>query len=159
VTETVRRLAADSCEIGDVLRLIKQSFAYMDGRIDPPSSMHRLAEGAARKQAQEAEIWVIGAPIVACVFLTPQEGQLYLGKLAVRADMRGRGLVRRLVAVADARAQALGLSGIALKSRVELTENHAAFEAMGFVKTSEHAHEGYERSKSFGFGKDALPLT
>jgi len=27
-----------------VLALVRASFAYMDGRIDPPSSMHRLSE-------------------------------------------------------------------------------------------------------------------
>ena len=25
-----------------ILTLVQQSFAYMDGRIDPPSSMHKL---------------------------------------------------------------------------------------------------------------------
>ena len=55
-----------------VLQLIRESFAFMDARIDPPSSMHRLSVADLAVQAREGELWVIeeaGQP-VACVFLT-----------------------------------------------------------------------------------------
>lgn len=154
MSDAPRRLTAESAEIADVLGLIRREFSYMDGRIDPPSSMHRLTEQAVRAQARDAEIWVIGRPVVACVFLTPKTDQLYLGKLAVDARARGQGLAHRLVALAGDRARALGLPGIYLQSRVELTENHAAFERMGFAKVSEEMHAGYTRPTSYGFWKD-----
>uniref|UniRef100_UPI0035627CC2 GNAT family N-acetyltransferase n=1 Tax=Actibacterium sp. TaxID=1872125 RepID=UPI0035627CC2 len=75
-----------------VLRLIRASFAYMEGRIDPPSALHRLTAQDIAAQSESAEIWVIeenNAP-VACVFLTPRDDVLYLGKLAVAQTHRGR---------------------------------------------------------------------
>ena len=42
------------------------------------------------------------------------------------------------------RAQFLGHSEIVLETRIELTENHATFAHMGFVKTREGAHDGYD---------------
>jgi phosphinothricin acetyltransferase len=35
-----------------------------------------------------------------------------------------------------------------LETRIELTENHATFARMGFIKTAETAHPGYERPTS-----------
>ena len=32
-----------------------------------------------------------------------------------------------------------------LDTRIELTENHATFAALGFTKIAERAHDGYER--------------
>ena len=111
-----------------VLQLIRESFAFMDARIDPPSSMDRLSVADLAAQA----LWVIeeAGQSVACVFLTEKPGRLYLGKLAVAASQRGRGLAGRLV---------------------ELVENHAAFATMGFQKVGETAHDGYARPTSFTF--------
>ncbi|WP_254055792.1 N-acetyltransferase [Ruegeria sp. EL01] len=128
------------------MRLIRDSFAYMEGRIDPPSSMHRLSEIEVRRQAQEAEVWTIGERPDAVMFLTPKPKCLYLSKLAVDTDRRGVGLARCLVDMAKIRAKALGLPVLELQTRIELVENHAAFARMGFRKTAESAHPGYDRA-------------
>ncbi len=133
-----------------LLLLLREAFAYMDGRIDPPSSVHRLSAGDIARQAGQGEIWVLeeaGLP-VACIFLTPYPDRLYLGKLAVAQGYRGRGAARLLVETAYDRARALGLPCLELQTRVELTGNHAAFAAMGFAKTGETAHEGFDRPTS-----------
>lgn len=136
-----------------VLRLIKTEFAYMNARIDPPSSMHRLTEADVARKAEQGEVWVIGSPPLACMFLTPQEDCLYLGKLAVRADQRGKGLARDLLAVAAARAKALGLLAVELETRIELVENQAAFQKMGFVEVGRTAHAGFDRPTSVTYRK------
>ena len=68
-----------------VLALLRTAFAGMEGRIDPPSSLHQLTEDGIAEQARIGEVWVIGNE--ACVFLTPRPEadppELYLGKLAV----------------------------------------------------------------------------
>ncbi len=149
-----RRITPENPDLGQVLRLIRQSFAYMDGRVDPPSSMHRLDLAAVNRQAETGEVWAIGDPVQACVFLTPQDGHLYLGKLAVDEGARGQGLARRLFELAEYRARALGLPEIILQSRVELTDNHAVFAAVGYEKVGETAHAGYDRPTSFTFRKE-----
>ena len=135
--------------------LIRGAFAEHDGRIDPPSSADRLTADALARHAREGEVWVIaapdGAPPEATVILTPKPGVLHLGKLAVAASARRRGHARGLLALAEDRARALGLPALELQTRVELTDNHAAFEAMGFSRIGESAHEGYDRPTSVTF--------
>lgn len=133
-----------------LLRLVRDSFAYMKHRIDPPSSMHRLTAESIARHADEQEIWIIGPPKapVACLFMTEKPDCLYVGKLAVAQSHRGKGYARRLIDCAETRARAKGLPALELQSRVELTENHAAFARMGFVKTGEDAHEGFNRPTS-----------
>ena len=87
-----RRLLADDPCLPEVLQLIRRSFAYMEGRIDPPSSMHRLTVAALQEQCRAGEIWAIGTPPLACIFLTPKEDCLHLGKLAVDRPQRRSGL-------------------------------------------------------------------
>jgi predicted N-acetyltransferase YhbS len=138
-----------------VLNLLRAAFAYMEGRIDPPSSLLALTEEAIVAQAEEGELWTIedNGHVVACVFFRLRPEALYLGKLAVAPTHRGRGLARRLVALAEERARALGRNAVELQSRVELTENHSAFTAMGFALVAETAHPGYDRPTSLTFMK------
>jgi ribosomal protein S18 acetylase RimI-like enzyme len=145
--------AQDPYDWQAILSLIQTEFAGMEGRIDPPSSMHRLTAATIAAQAQAGEVWVIGTPPVACVFLTRKAEALYIGKLAVRADQRGRGLARSLITLAESRARALGLRWCELETRVELTENHATFRAMGFVETARKSHAGFARPTSITFRK------
>jgi predicted N-acetyltransferase YhbS len=143
--------AADPYDWPALLALIRAEFAFMDGRIDPPSSMHALtAEGIAR-QARAGEVWVIGHPPVACIFLTPKPEALYLGKLAVAASHRRQGLARQLIGLADTRARALYFPALELQTRVELAENHATFRALGFVEVGRTAHPGFDRPTSVTF--------
>lgn len=142
-----------------ILALIRAEFAYMDGRIDPPSSMHRLTGADLRAQADTGEIWVIGpaeAPL-ACVFFTPKPGALYIGKLAVAGPARGQGHARRLVDLAAERARALDLPALELQTRVELADNHAAFARLGFARSGGTAHPGYDRVTSWTYRKPVNP--
>lgn len=138
-------------------RLIRDAFAGMEGRIDPPSSARDLTPESIARQAETGEIWVIGAPPVAGLFLTPKPGRLYLGKLAVAGSHRGQGLARALVDLAEARARTLGLPVLELQTRVELVENHAAFAAMGFRQTGATAHPGHDRPTSLTFTRPVSP--
>ena len=146
-----RRLSGDDPDLARVLALIRDSFAYMDGVIDPPSSMHRMTEKSLCTDASRSEIWVIGTPPIACMVLTPRPDTLYLGKLAVASAARGQGLARRMIDHAAARAAALGLPSLTLQTRIELTANHATFAALGFTQTGRTRHDGYDRDTSITF--------
>ncbi len=154
---TPRRLSPDDT-MAPVLALIRDAFAYMDGLIDPPSSMHNLTTADLSASARHGEIWVLtdGDNPVACIVMTPRENSLYLGRIAVSDPFRRQGLARQLIALAETRARALGLPRLELQSRVELTGNHSAFAALGFARTAETAHPGHARPTSFTFTK-AVP--
>lgn len=151
---TPRRAWKDE-DFGALLALIRGAFAFMEGRIDPPSSMHRLTEADIARQAVDGEVWVIGpsgAPM-ACVFLTCRAEALYIGKLAVAQDARGKGLGRALIDVAAARAVALGYDALELQTRIELEENQRYFGRQGFVEVGRTAHPGYDRPTSITYRK------
>ena len=144
------RPADGFAEWPELLALLHRAFGFMEGRIDPPSSLLRLdAAGLAAKAGAERCFLAFGGERLAgCVFCEPRPDCLYLGKLAVDPELQGRGVGRALMARAEAEARALGLAALELQTRVELVENHAAFGAMGFVRTGESAHPGHVRPTS-----------
>ncbi|ATG48686.1 GNAT family N-acetyltransferase [Celeribacter ethanolicus] len=150
---TPERIAPEEARVTEALDLIRTAFAGMEGRVDPPSSMHRMTLASLTDDARTKELWGIGAPLIACVILTEKPGRLYIGKLAVAEAMQGKGLARALIGVAEERARELGLDRLELETRVELTENHAVFTRLGFVETGRNAHAGYDRPTSITFQK------
>lgn len=146
--------AQDPYDWPAVLRLIQTEFAYMDGRIDPPSSMHALTAESLAAQARSAEVWVTGLPPVACMVLTPKPAALYLGKLAVAGSHRGKGLARIMVDTALKRAAALGLPGVELQTRIELVENQAMFRALGFHEAGRSSHPGFDRPTTITYRRN-----
>ena len=149
------RLLPDDPALQQVLTLLRTAFAYMDGLIDPPSSVHALTLTDLQTPAQE--VWVIGEPVKACVILTPKPPKLYIGKLAVAKPARRDGLATILINTAVDRAQALGLTHLELQTRVELVGNQAAFAAMGFVETGRTAHKGFDRPTSITYQRKIAP--
>ena len=141
-----------------LLALIRYSFAYMDRRIDPPSSAVGLTVDALRQKADAEIAFVVieDETLVGCMFCRPEPDCLYVGKLAVLPDRQGKGLGRHLLALAEATARDQGLQALRLETRIELTENHAAFTACGFVKTAENAHPGFDRTTSIEMRKQLV---
>ncbi|MBD1203241.1 MAG: GNAT family N-acetyltransferase [Rhodobacteraceae bacterium] len=143
--------AVDPYDWPALLALIQRAFAGMEGVIDPPSSLHSLTPAAIADQARSGEVWVIGRPAIACLFLTPRAEALYVGKLAVDPAHQGKGHGRALLSRAETRARALGLPALELQTRVELTANHTIFQRLGFVQTAATAHPGYDRTTTLTF--------
>ena len=148
-------LAIDPIPVGferweELLAVIRESFAYMDGVIDPPSSAHRLTAQTLRAKAQ-AEIGFLaraGDTTIGCAFIAEQADHFYLGKLAVLPAHQGLGIGKRLLEAAERHAVRAGKPFLELQARVELTGNQRAFRSLGFIETGRTAHEGYDRPTS-----------
>lgn len=130
-----------------LLALILDSFAYMDGRIDPPSSALSLTQATLAQRARAEHLMLArdAEGLAACVFCAALPDALYIGKLAVHPRAQRRGLGHALIEAAEAHARALTLPRLRLDTRIELTENHAAFARMGFAETGRRSHPGYDR--------------
>ncbi|MEM1300709.1 MAG: GNAT family N-acetyltransferase, partial [Pseudomonadota bacterium] len=107
----------------EVLDLLHRAFAVMEGRIDPPSSLHSmdemtLAEKATREMCLLAEDE--DGTLVGCLFGAPEEDSLLISKLAVDPDRQGEGIARALMNLAEAEAKAAGLPALKLQTRIEL---------------------------------------
>ncbi|WEZ81853.1 GNAT family N-acetyltransferase [Rhizobium sp. 32-5/1] len=141
------RLDEDFANWQGLLSLILDTFAFMNGRIDPPSSALHLTPSSLKDKARSEIAYVVidGETLLGCIFCKPEPDCLYIGKLAVASSMQGRGIGRRLLNAATACAGELGLPRLRLQTRIELSENHAVFAAWGFVKTGESSHPGYDR--------------
>lgn len=155
---SVLPIPADFNRWDDVLALILQAFAFMDGVIDPPSSAHRLTSATLREKAgRETGLLALGeGRIVGCVFALERKDDLYVGKLAVAPDCQGRGIGRRLMQAVEELAQNRRKAALELETRIELTGNHAAFARLGFREIERTAHEGYDRPTSITMRKTIL---
>ena len=144
-----------------ILELLHKCFAYMEGRIDPPSSLGKLTEADVSQQANSGHVLMIeeGGVPVACLFVTPREKHFYLGKLAVHPSHQRKGMARRLIDEAEALAKAKGATFLELQTRIELIENHEAFSRMGFRKVGETSHAGYGRPTSITMQRAVEPNT
>lgn len=134
----------------NLLGLVRDAFAYMDSRIDPPSSLKRMGVEALKAKAAQETLIVAedDGAIIGCAFAALQDDCVYLGKVAVAQSARGKGVARAMFAAAEALALAHGREFLELQTRVELVENHAAFAALGFKKVAESSHPGYNRPTS-----------
>lgn len=158
------RIAIDPRGFDDwpaLLALLREAFAFMDGRIDPPSSLARLDADGLRAKARDEHLIVATEDdrLVGCVFAAPRAEALYVGKLAVVADRRGRGIARALLLAANAVARRHGLGTLELQTRVELVENHRTFAALGLRTVAETAHPGYDRPTSVTMHRAVRPLS
>ncbi|MBP1887901.1 GNAT family N-acetyltransferase [Sinorhizobium mexicanum] len=139
----------------ELLALILSSFAYMAGRIDPPSSAHALTPEALRRKAEDEIAFAIvtAGDILGCVFCKPEPDSLYIGKLAVAPNAQGKGVGRMLLGAAEETARELKLSALRLQTRIELSENHATFAAWGFLETGRSSHPGFTHPTSIEMRK------
>jgi tRNA(Arg) A34 adenosine deaminase TadA/GNAT superfamily N-acetyltransferase len=146
MTVEIVRAAAGFRDWDGLLRLLLAAFDYQNDRIDPPSSLHGFnAESiAAKAKAETLFVALDDGELVGCVFAKPQSASLYVGKLAVSPGRQRAGIGRRLMQAAEDFAGQIGLAALELDTRIELTENHETFAAMGFAQTGEHAHAGYD---------------
>jgi N-acetylglutamate synthase-like GNAT family acetyltransferase len=126
--------------------LIIGAFSTYEERLDPPSS--------ALKETPEAihtKLATYGAAIaesegkaVGCVLFAPEDATvLYIGRLAVDPAWRRRGVVRALIAYAEAEAHRRGLAALQIQVRIALVDNQSLFKSCGFVEVSRETHPGY----------------
>lgn len=138
--------------------LVADAFAYMDGRIHPPSSIHQWSPDrfAAAAKTGAAYIAEEDGALLGCGFGKATGDAWYIGKVAVTPRVRGKGVARAIVAMAEADAMQRGLAALELESRIELTDNHQTFSALGFSKVEETAHPGHDRPTSIRMRKPLL---
>lgn len=149
----LRRHPPDCPDLPAVLALIRDSFAPLNARIDPPSSADRLTLATLSAQAAAGEVLSLGTPPVACMILSHDGTELTVGKLAIAQDLRRQGLARRMLNLAEERARHIGLDTLHLQCRVELAENHALFRSCGFREVARTTHPGFSRPTSITFRK------
>jgi ribosomal protein S18 acetylase RimI-like enzyme len=100
-----------------------------------------------RAAIEHAETWVAEYDGVLAGFLVlaPRPDHLLLENVAVRPEFQGRGLGRRLLALAEARAADHGLGEIRLFTHATMVENQRLYERLGYVQTDRRTDDGFDR--------------
>ena len=133
--------------------LLREAYAPMEARINPPSFLTTMTLGNIAQKARDEDLFLArdGMRPVACGFGQPAGAFYEIGKVAVAQSHRNQGLARTMMDMASLRATALGLSGLQLYARVELTENHTVYRALGFIQTATFTHPGFTQPTAFIF--------
>ena len=118
------------------------AFEQFRGTLEPPSSaLDETIEDTRRAIAagSAALAWVDGVA-AGSVRCQPRPDYLYVGRLAVLPEFRGRGVAAALMASMAAQARTLGLPEVRVEVRQALADNVALFRRLGFRTVSEQPH-------------------
>jgi len=152
---SIKKVGSEFNDWQALLNLLHVAFEYQHALINPPSSLHVLSLQNLAEKIQSETLLVASddKELVGCVFLRPTKNSLYIGKFAVLPKMQGTGIGRKLMNEVHQEANQLKISLLELQVRIELVENRATFETMGFVKTAETAHKGFDKMTSITMQK------
>lgn len=132
-------------DLGELLQLIKTAFKEHEGVVDPPPSakgktLAILRDELTRFQAVLAEV---DGRLIGSVFFKLKGKQLYMGRLAVLPELRGRGVARNLLEAVEDEARRQGCEAVILNVRVALARQQAIYRHWGFEAYGYGSHEGF----------------
>jgi putative acetyltransferase len=121
----------------DLFGLLALCFADYPGCfVDPHEDLPDLRAPARVFAEKGGAFWVVEderGRVAACIAIDfPEPDAAELHRLYVRPDLRRQGTARRLVAEAEAAAQARGVSRILLWSDTRFANAHRLYESLGY---------------------------
>lgn len=127
---------AEVHELRLVYSIMQQAFAEYAGFLYPPSGalqeqeedLHSMLSG----QAGRAIIGRIGALPIASARYFVKRDYVYIGRISVLPDYRGRGIATSLLAFAELEAARLGKHEMQLEVRMSIPANIIMYEKLGY---------------------------
>jgi GNAT superfamily N-acetyltransferase len=141
--ETILRPALAGDVVGITACVSEAYLPYVEriGR-QPAPMLEDYAEVIARKQVHVA---VRNETVVGVVILVETDEGLCLDNVAVRAAVKGTGVGRRLIELAESEARRKGHDSIYLYTNELMTENRALYGKNGYVEYDHRVVDGYPR--------------
>ncbi len=134
---TIRR--AETSDADGLGRCLDAAYAHYRDRIgDLPAMSENCAEEIA-----EHLVWVAeaGGRIVGALVLIPGDGFLRLANVAVHPDVRGSGLGRRLLILAETEARDRGFAELRLTTHADMPENIELYARNGWLRTGQQGNK------------------
>ena len=137
--------AATAADLAAIVKTLQRAFAEYDRRLEPQPGALRETGATLRSRAvpHGAAVAVAGGHVIGCVLFERRGRELYLGRLAVVPEWRGRGIARLLVEHVEHEARAAGAAAVTLNVRVALPENITLFSRLGYHEVGRLAHKGF----------------
>jgi predicted N-acetyltransferase YhbS len=129
--------------------LTKAAYEEYRGFLDPPSGVEKETLKAVRSAVRDGGAIVAltdGMAVGAVRYEQRDDGSLYVGRLSVLPSHRHRGIGRALMSTVEERARHLGLTRITLGVRLQLPQNRAFYESLGYRADGHGSHPGYNRA-------------
>ena len=140
---------ADPGRVDELHALVHGVFGAL--RIDPPSSVLKetAADFAARLASETCFAVEADGRLIASIFCAPDGDALYVGRLAVHAEWRRRGIAGALIEAAKDEARRIGARRITLGARIALAGNVVLFRRHGFEVVRATCHPGFTVPTSY----------
>lgn len=137
-----RVVLAEMAEAPLAHRIMQEAFEEYRGVLEPPSSVHtETVEEVQRAFATGGAVlaWE-GDLAVGSARFQPRPDYLYVGRVSVLPDWRGRGIGAAMMTALESHARALGLPEIRVEVRLSLPSNVALYRRLGYRTISEQPH-------------------
>jgi ribosomal protein S18 acetylase RimI-like enzyme len=136
----IRPARADEAAL--VHHLTQLAFEEYRGRLEPPSSAHDETASvvAAALAKGGAVLAFIEDQAVGAARYKPEDGHLYIGRVAVPPAWRGKGIAVALMLALEDRARDSGMAAIELEVRESLPSNVALYSKLGYTVLRRDQH-------------------
>ena len=134
---TLRRAEIDDAD--GLARCLDAAFASYRERI---ADLPPMSENCAEEIAEHL-VWVAeaGGRIVGGLVLVPDESFMLLANVAVHPDLRGKGLGRRLLTLAETEAEDRGYAELRLTTHADMPETVQLYARNGWLQTGRQGNK------------------
>jgi len=96
-------------------------------------------------QQSQVHVAVAGGKVVGAIVLKVTDEGFYVDNVAVRPSVKGKGVGRLLLELAESEARRQGCKSIHLATHELMTENRALYSRIGYVEYDHRVVSGYPR--------------
>lgn len=142
---TINIISATPADAERIHHIITQAFAQYKDTLVPPSSVFRETVDSIHAKLTKGGGFIarIDDQDAGSVLYEPEDDHLYLGRLAVLPDYRGKGVAHALIHAVESVAREQNFPTVHLGVRLILEGNQRLFASLGYEIITYGTHDGF----------------